>query len=155
MSDTTATSRECAQVLLETIPSLMRSLHGAMLRRGEDDDRQNMGQFRMLEVLHRGPRSLGELAAFHHVTPSTMSRSVDVLVRKGWVARESDPLDRRQLVLTLTDEGRAARAEAKQHTLDVLSELLAQLDDDERARLVDGLRVLRKLVERPDCDEPR
>ena len=152
MSDTTATPLECAQVLLETIPSLMRSLHSAMMRRGEDDDRQNMCQFRMLEVLHRGPRSLGELAVFHHVTSSTMSRLVDVLVRKGWVARESDPSDRRQVVLTLTDEGRAARAEAKQHTINVLAERLSQLDDQERARLADGLRVLRKLVSQPDCD---
>jgi DNA-binding MarR family transcriptional regulator len=155
MSETTAHPLECAQVFCETLPVLMRSLHGIMLKRGEEVDRRNMGQVRMLEILHRGPRSLSELAAFHHVTPSTMSRSVDVLVRKGWVARESDPVDRRQVVLTITDEGRAARAEANQQTLDVLIELLGQHDDGERARLADGLSVLRKLVGQPHCEEQR
>ena len=154
MTTAMPTARECAQLLWETIPSLMRSLHGAMAHKKSDDERHNMGQFRMLEILHNGPRSLGELASMHHVTPSTMSRSVEVLVRKGWVARTSDPADRRQVVLTLTPEGRAMRQEARQHTQELLSQLFEQLDAGECARLYDGLSVLRKLVGQPHCQEP-
>jgi DNA-binding MarR family transcriptional regulator len=155
MNTISPTPRECAQLLWETIPGLMRSLHGAMHKKGGDEERQNMGQFRMLEILQQGPRSLGELASMHHVTPSTMSRSVDVLVRKGWVARASDPEDRRQVILTLTAEGIAARSEAHQHTQELLAQVFEQLEAEARARLHDGLSVLRKLVGGPVCAGPR
>jgi DNA-binding MarR family transcriptional regulator len=140
-------ARECAQLLLETIPNLMRALHGSMRQcKSGEEEHLNMGQFRMLGMLHESPRTLSELAASHHVTPSTMSRTIDVLVRKAWVARETDPADRRQVILTLTGEGRAALQAMGQHTHDAVTGMLAQLDDQERARLYDGLSVLRKLV---------
>jgi DNA-binding MarR family transcriptional regulator len=140
-------AQECARLLLETIPNLMRSLHGTMRQcRNGDEEHLNMGQFRMLAMLHEAPRTLSELATSHHVTPSTMSRTIDVLVRKAWVARDTDPADRRQVILTLTGDGRAALEAMGQHTQEAVANMLARLDDQERARLYDGLTVLRKLV---------
>jgi DNA-binding MarR family transcriptional regulator len=109
-------------------------------------------------MLHAAPRTLGELATNHHVTPSTMSRMIDVLVRKAWVARETDPADRRQVILTLTGEGQAALGAMGQHVQDSVTGMLSRLDDQERARLYDGLTVLQKLVtsdERTENQEPR
>jgi DNA-binding MarR family transcriptional regulator len=140
-------ARECAQLLLETIPNLMRTLHGSLRQcKSGEEEHLNMGQFRMLAMLHESPRTLSELAANHHVTPSTMSRTIDVLVRKDWVARETDPADRRQVILTLTNEGLAMFRALGRYTQDIVTARLAQLDDQERARLYDGLTVLRKLV---------
>jgi len=99
----------------------------------------------MLGMLHAAPRTLSELAASHHVTPSTMSRTIDVLVRKAWVTRETDLADRRQVILTLTGEGQAALQAMGLHAQDAVTDMLARLDDQERARLYDGLTVLRKL----------
>ena len=139
-------ARECARLLLETIPNLMRNLGGAIRQcKGSEEEHLNMGQFRMLGMLHIAPRTLSELAASHHVTPSTMSRTIDVLVRKAWVARETDPADRRQVILTLTSEGHAALEAMGQYTQDAVTGMLARLDDQERARLYEGLMVLRKL----------
>ena len=139
-------ARECARLLLETIPNLMRNLGGAMRQcKSSEEEHLNMGQFRMLGMLHIAPRTLSELAASHHVTPSTMSRTIDVLVRKAWVARETDPADRRQVILTLTSEGHAALEAMGQYTQDAVTGMLARLDDQERARLYEGLMVLRKL----------
>jgi DNA-binding MarR family transcriptional regulator len=137
---------ECARLLLETIPNLMRNLGGAIRQcKSSEEEHLNMGQFRMLGMLHIAPRTLSELAASHHVTPSTMSRTIDVLVRKAWVARETDPADRRQVILTLTSEGHAALEAMGQYTQDAVTGMLARLDDQERARLYEGLMVLRKL----------
>src|SRR4029079_7564166 len=84
--DTMPESRECARLLLETIPNLMRNLGGAMRQcKSGEEEHLNMGQFRMLGMLHAAPRTLSELAASHHVTPSTMSRTIDALLRKAWV----------------------------------------------------------------------
>jgi DNA-binding MarR family transcriptional regulator len=145
--ETMPEARDCARLLLETIPNLMRNLGGAMRQcKNGEDEHLNMGQFRMLAMLHAAPRSLSELAAIHHVTPSTMSRTIDVLVRKAWVARETDPADRRQVILTLTADGHAALQAMGQHAQDAVTTMLARLDDQDRARLYDGLAVLRKLV---------
>jgi DNA-binding MarR family transcriptional regulator len=139
-------ARECARLLLETIPNLMRNLGGALRQcKSGEEEHLNMGQFRMLGMLHNAPRTLSELAANHHVTPSTMSRTIDVLVRKAWVARDPDPADRRQVILTLTGDGLAALEAMGQYTQDAVTGKLARLDDQERARLYDGLMVLRKL----------
>jgi DNA-binding MarR family transcriptional regulator len=89
----------------------------------------------------------------HHVTPSTMSRSIDVLVRKGWVTRVSDAHDRRQVSLSITDEGRAAQAAMNQHTQELAAQLFEQLVEADRVRLYDGLSVLRKLSTRWPCEE--
>jgi DNA-binding MarR family transcriptional regulator len=140
-------ANECAKLLLDTIPGLMRALHENMRQcRNDEDEQPNMGQLRMLALLNESPRALRDLAANHHVTPSTMSRTIDVLVRKGWVLRVADLVDRRQVILMLTDEGRAALRGMGQHSLAVVTGMLGRLDEDERARLYDGLAVLRKLL---------
>ena len=141
-------ARECARLLLDTLPGLMRGVFGAARQTQQEEDALTMGQVRMLGLLHHAPRVLSELANLHHVAPSTMSRTVDVLVRRGLVAREPAPDDRRLVVVKLTDAGEAAFAEARQHMYDIATRMLDQLSDDERARLYDGLSVLQNLVER-------
>jgi DNA-binding MarR family transcriptional regulator len=143
-------ARETAQLLLETIPNLMRGMVGTMRQHKVDDEALTMGQMRMLAVLAHAPRNLRDLAALHHVTPSTMSRTMDVLVRKDWVIREGDPTDRRQIILKLTEEGRAVQATTHQRLHEAMTQqiaqLIAQLDEADQDRLYDGLSILRKLV---------
>ena len=144
-----ASARDCARLLLETMPGLKRRLGGFMRQhKGGDHEPLTMDQVRLLNLLSHEPRTLGELAAGHGVTPSTMSRSVDVLVRREWVSRESDPADRRQVILRLTDTGRGAHAEMVQHTEDTLTRLIEELPDRERERLFDGMHVLQALLAR-------
>ena len=146
-------ARDCAELLLETIPNLMRGLIRSVGQEQPSSDEgrnknQFMSQFRLLEILRHKQRTIGELAALHGVTPSTMSRSVDVLVRRAWVDRESDPHDRRLLIVRLTDEGSTAHQEMVKHMHDSVTQLIEQLDDDEIAKLYDGLEVLQKLTKR-------
>lgn len=144
-----ASARDCARLLLETMPSLKRGLGGPPRSpRGPDQESLTMEQVRLLRMLSHGPHSLGELAARQGVTPSTMSRSVDVLVRRGWVSRESDLADRRQVILQLAAAGRAAHAEMVQQQEDNATRLLEALSDAERARLCDGLQILQALLTR-------
>jgi len=144
-------AHQCARLLLETLPSLMRGIGGAMRQHkpGEDEP-LSIGQLRMLDVLSCAPRTLGELAAGHHVTPSSMSRAVDVLVRRDWVERRVDPEDRRQVILTLTEDGRTAHEAMHARTEEVVAQMIGRLADDERARLYDGLAILRTLLDRPE-----
>jgi DNA-binding MarR family transcriptional regulator len=60
----------------------------------------------LLEIDELGRTSLGDLASRLDLDPSTLSRTVENLVRQGLVQREPDSSDRRRVVLTLTAEGK-------------------------------------------------
>lgn len=142
-----STARDTAALLLETLPHALRALGGAMhASLPPDGPPLNMGQLRMLDMLHRRPWTLGDLAERHHVSASTMSRTVDVLVRRNWVERRSHPGDRRQVLLSLTEEGVATHHELRRRAEDLLAGLIVGLPEDEQAQLDDGLRVLQRLA---------
>ena len=140
-------AEECTTLLMETMPRLMRGFGAAMRQAQDDEETLTPGQMRMLGLLCHAPRTLSELATLHNVTPSTMSRTVDALVLRDWISREPGPRDRRQVILSLTEAGRAMHAEMHQRAKAALSAKLGQLDESERERLRDGLLVLQKLME--------
>lgn len=70
------------------------------------DGEVTLPQFRTLVVLAvRGPRRAQDIADELQVNPSTGSRMVDRLVRKGLVCRERSGDDRRTVELRLTKTG--------------------------------------------------
>ena len=60
----------------------------------------------LLEVEQRGTTSITGLATALELDKSTLSRTVDVMVRAGLLSRESDPASRRQQVIGLTTRGK-------------------------------------------------
>jgi DNA-binding MarR family transcriptional regulator len=64
----------------------------------------------LLQLSHRGPAEVGQLAASLDVRKPTISDSVAALERKGLLVRHSIPADRRRHRLELTPSGRAAAA---------------------------------------------
>jgi DNA-binding MarR family transcriptional regulator len=61
----------------------------------------------LLEIGCRDEVSIVELAAALGADTSTLSRTIDTMVRAGFVNRFSNPQDRRYVSLTLTEQGRA------------------------------------------------
>ena len=57
-----------------------------------------------------GACSMSELARYQAVSLPTISKSVDMLVRRGWVERGVDKQDRRQTMARLTPSGRRVLA---------------------------------------------
>src|SRR3954470_3576336 len=72
----------------------------------------NHASLPVLVHLSSGPLSQRELAAACGVTEQTTSRVVARMERTGYVTRTPHEQDRRRLVLTITDAGRAALAVA-------------------------------------------
>jgi DNA-binding MarR family transcriptional regulator len=140
------TAEECARLLVETVPSAMRLMGGVMRRRAGEDEPISIGHVRMLKLLHDQQRTLGELAACHHVSPSTMSRTVEHLVRRDWIDRRVDPEDRRQVLLRLTEDGRGVYRTMMEQAHHNLAELIAQLDEAETEQLFQGLSVLQRMI---------
>lgn len=86
----------------------------------------NHAGFVALHVLRDGPLSQIELARRCRVQAQTMSRTVDRLLRSGFVRRERDPADARRLVVSATADGlrvyRDAPGRDSAHALEVLAD---------------------------------
>lgn len=89
-----------------------------------------------------GPMTVGELAGRLGLSLPTASRTVDGLLRRGWVARREDEHDRRVRRTSLTAEGRALAERLAEARLQGLEAFAASLTDDQRARLHDALEEI-------------
>ena len=103
-------------------------------------------EFDVLSALRRaGPPfqlTPGALLRATLVTSGTMTNRIDRLAAAGLVRREPDPRDRRGVLVTLTERGRAVVDAAFTDLLDREHTLLAGLPDDQRQLLADLLRTL-------------
>lgn len=91
-----------------------------------------------------GPLSQQRLGQRMGVDRTTMVALVDELERKGLVARERDPADRRAYALHLTQKGRRLLTRATKAVGRAEDEFLSGLSADERRQLKD---LLRRLIE--------
>jgi MarR family transcriptional regulator, lower aerobic nicotinate degradation pathway regulator len=90
-----------------------------------------------------GPISQQELGEYVRKDRTTIVALVDDLESEGLVERRRNPVDRRAYALELTDEGREWLAAAGPALAAAEDRLLVDLDDEERAKLLDTLqRVL-------------
>lgn len=65
-------------------------------------------------VLKLGPAQPSVIASTMKMDASTLTRNLQLLIKHGWLAM-SPGLDGRSRLVSITDEGRAKRAEAQRH----------------------------------------
>ena len=103
-------------------------------------------EFDVLSALRRaGPPfqlTPGALLRATLVTSGTMTNRIDRLAAAGLVRREPDPRDRRGVLVTLSERGKAAVDAALTDLLNREQSLLAGLDAGERGMLASLLRTL-------------
>jgi DNA-binding MarR family transcriptional regulator len=103
-------------------------------------------QLAALSVLEKhGPMTPGELADQEKVQPPSMTRVIAVLEERNLVVRAPHRTDRRQVVLTVTEEGRALVIQARRRRDAWLAKRLKELTPQERALLRAAAPVLEKL----------
>lgn len=133
---------DCAALVLETVPLVMRSVRAEM--RGHRAPDLSVPQFRALNFLYRRPgASLSDVADHVGVTLPSMSKLVEKLVARGLVTRQDDPGDRRRITLALTEPGRAELQAAREATHARLAQRLATLSPEQRAVVAEAMRALR------------
>ena len=105
-------------------------------------------QCHALETLvEHGPLRLGELTERLFLDKSTTSRVISTLVKKGYVEQHADASDRRATTLSATRAGRTLCARITDDLVEQQKHLLADLDPDVRAGVVD---VIRRLAQAAD-----
>jgi DNA-binding MarR family transcriptional regulator len=143
-SNLSISADECAALVKDTVPLVMRTIRAEMRRHRSLD--LSVPQFRALTFLGRHPgASLSDLAAHIGLTLPSISKMIDRLVARDLVVRRSAPQDRRRICLELTPSGEAALQAAAQATQERLAERLAALSPDERTVITQAMRSLQAL----------
>jgi DNA-binding MarR family transcriptional regulator len=93
-----------------------------------------------------GPMSLAELAAAQEVKAPTMSRIVEGLVKDGLATREADPVNRRKVRITTTEEGRRRLEAGREGQVRALRQRLRRLADSEQRALARGVELLERAL---------
>ncbi len=110
------------------------------------DNELSMNAMAVLGALYRnGDLTPGELAARERVQPPSMTRTVACLHDGGYVVRRAHDTDRRQVLLSLTERGRATLLADRRRRDEWLALRLRDLTPDERAVLRAAAPILEKL----------
>jgi DNA-binding MarR family transcriptional regulator len=117
------------------------------MRQERDDVGLSATHLAALATLERhGPLPLGELAALEKVAPPSMTRVVARLAESGLVNRERHTGDRRQVLITITAQGRQLLAADRRRRDEWLSARLSELPDADRKALAAVIGVLDRLA---------
>ena len=87
----------------------------------------------------------GELADYEKVQPPSMTRVIAVLEERSLVQRSAHPTDRRQVILTVTAEGRALVTRVRRRKDAWLAQRQQELSPDELATLRAAAPILERL----------
>ncbi|MEO7751884.1 MAG: MarR family transcriptional regulator [Terracoccus sp.] len=102
--------------------------------------------FSVLARLEHTPRTNSELAEIERVSAPSMKRSTNCLVDLGYVARADDPTDGRQVILSLTTEGRVALEGSRRQRDEWMLARFELLTEQERELLQRAAAVLDKVA---------
>ena len=113
-----------------------------------------MAQVEILQRLDEEPGlRVRELAERHRLAPNTVSTLIQQMVTAGLASRSPDPEDRRAVVVSLTDRGRAALSSWLAAHERRLEDALTDLTGRDRSRIAAALPALSRLVARLEAGD--
>lgn len=119
---------------------------GRRLRQQRVDPALSDTQLAVLGALERlGPMTPRELADHEKVQPPSMTRVIAALEEHGMLERSPHPTDRRQVLLSPTEQASALLRELRRRRTAWLDRHLRELSPEERATLRAALPILEKL----------
>jgi DNA-binding MarR family transcriptional regulator len=137
MMNQTTPLAEDLRIAIARLSRLLRRQGGSTL---------SVTQYSALAVLNKhGEMTPRELADHERVQPPSMTRTVAALEAQGLISRRPHLTDGRQVVLTLTDQGRDLLAEQRRLKEAWLAQRLSELSPIERDILAMAAPVLEKL----------
>jgi DNA-binding MarR family transcriptional regulator len=134
---------------LTSTASELRVVLGQLVRRLRAENTFPISHGAVLARLDReGPATTSALAVAERVRPQSMSQTIAELDSSGLVTKSPDPADGRQILIGLTDKGRAILAEDRARREGWLARTIeADLTADEQVILRQAVELLRRLAQ--------
>ena len=98
--------------------------------------------YTLLAFEKKGKMTMNELRAELGLSSSTMTRNVDILVRRGYLKRVRDDNDRRLVFVQFTELGKELTAELQQCECDFFAEALRTIPESEWENVASSLKFL-------------
>ena len=134
---------KAVEEVLRLYPKIFLACHTRHVRDSVTGQQLSDHQASILDHLDEvEPTSLMELARHLGVTASTMSLTIDRLVRGGYVSRQRAAQDGRVVALRLTQAGLRIRREKSVLDPPLVRSMLARLTADELEQALRGLEIL-------------
>ena len=129
--------------LIDVVSLVTQAFWAELRRSGQTIE---MSQWSTLKRIDRAPCTVSELARFKGVGLPTISKSIDMLVRRGWVERWVDKSDRRQTLVRLTPKGRKLLTSFRKALEAFLDQRLASLTAAERDAIDASMQLVRQVL---------
>ncbi|MGA8980184.1 MAG: MarR family transcriptional regulator [Pedococcus sp.] len=141
-----------ADQLVTSLLIASRALVGVSARSlAETEGTVTLTQFRALVVLEgHGPTRLNQLADRLGVTSSSALRTVDRLIKAGFVSREENDTDRREVRIALTEPGSRLVGAVTRRRREEISAIVAAMPPARRKGVVAALTAFTEAAGEPD-----
>ena len=137
--------QELADELLSYYPQIYFACHTRHTRDPRTQRKVSQRQISILDHLDAvEATAVTQLAQHMGVTPSTISLAIDRLEARGYVTRMRDARDARRVHVRLTETGVQVREAHSVLDAERVTSLFAELDEEQRTRAIQGLRLLAK-----------
>ena len=104
-----------------------------------------------LQLLHEKTRDNGELAKLTGVNPSSATRLVDGLVRRGWAKRTQNVDDRRHTLVELTEPGAIEARRLAELTSQCMGDLLRAVPKAKHAQVIESIELIAAALRQTEC----
>jgi DNA-binding MarR family transcriptional regulator len=138
-------ARITLELFWQTIPPVWHAARSITHQTATEEFHITSSQFHTLRRIHDGRESVSNLADCMHLNRSNISRTVDELVNTGLVTRAQDKLDRRNVRLTLTEDGRKLINSMLDSIGSKMMKMFIMLDEVELGEISRGLVALQKV----------
>lgn len=148
MNTTTPETRSdaaLASALRISVSRLARRLRAERAAHGLQPELSDTQIGALATLERKGAMTPGELADHEKVQPPSMTRVIAVLEQRGLVMRAAHATDKRQVVLTATDQGRELVHQSRRLREAWLARRLRELSPQDRAKLRAAAPILEKL----------
>ena len=88
-----------------------------------------------------------EIAEKMNLSPSRITRIMDGLVKKGYMVREIDNTDRRNMILSLSKKGKNLTTRLNNAFIEIHQEILNEIDEKQHDSLILAMGNLDKAIE--------
>lgn len=141
------TNTEIANKLIVIIPRMMQVIVTAVKNQ---QIQLPMIHYRLLRILKEHPMSLSQLAEHLLISKASLSETVNLIVEKGWIEKINDPSDARRVFLKTSSTGIEQMEKTDAEVLSIISQKLAELSQEEKAIVSDGIDIISRLFVMPD-----
>ncbi len=151
--NSTADDRCCVDEVGERVQNLVR-----LMQVFERDEIKPYGfttsqAYVLLTIRGSGSMTMQELSEELNLDRSTMTRVVKNLVRDGWVIRERNEEDRRQVMVTLSEKGTQISRELHHSVSEYYQKIIRHLPEGRVEEVLESIDFLARAFEKanPNC----